>query len=371
MKIIDKGVFIEHDADGFPSHTFPGICVLPSGRWLVSCRAAIAKKEMKGQHPLLSFSDDNGKTWCEPYNPFKNQSLAGKPGLFRTAHLTTLENGEVVASLSWVDHSNPDLPFFNEQTEGLLDTRIFISFSDDDGVSWSMPELMDTSPFNVPTPTTGPILSLSNGELACQFELNKHYYEEKKWRHLPILMFSKDEGKSWDSFSVTAEDKKNRYFYWDQRPSLMTNNNMLNLFWTFDTQIGEYLNIHASKSFDNGHSWSKVWDTGISGQPASPVMLPDGKVAMVYIDRSSCPEIKMRLSNDLCESWLSEELILYRHSPSQASKKRSMQDAWSEMTAFSAGLPATTLMENGDILIVYYAGYNQDKTDINWVRVKC
>ena len=230
MKIIDKGVAIKHDVNDFSSHTFPSICVLPSGRWLLACREAITKKEMKGQHAVLCFSDDEGKIWSEPYDPFESQVLDGKPGLFRTAHLTVLEDGKLIASLSWVDYSNPDLPFFNEQTEGLLDTRIFISFSDDDGLTWAKPKLMNTSPFNVPTPTTGSILSLPNGELACQFELNKHYYEEEKWYHLPILMFSKDRAKNWQEFSVTAEDSENRFFYWDQRPSVMMNSIVLNLF---------------------------------------------------------------------------------------------------------------------------------------------
>jgi len=371
MKIIDKGTAVKYDSNVFSSHTFPSICVLPSGRWLLACREAVTKKGMAGQHPALCFSDDEGKTWSETYNPFKEQTLNGKPGLFRTAHLTVLKDGKLAAALSWVDHSKPDLPFFNEQTEGLLDTRIFISFSDNDGISWSKPELMDTSPFMMPTPTTGPLLALHNGELACQFELNKTYYDEKAWRHLPVLMFSKDQGKSWDDFAVCAEDTDNRFFYWDQRPAVMTGSIVLNLFWTFDTEKQEYLNIHAAESNNNGHSWLKPWDTGLPGQPAAPVMLPDGKVAMVYIDRSACPEIKMRLSNDLCRSWLPEELILYRHSAPQNTQRRSMQDAWAEMSAFSVGLPATARMENGDILVVYYAGGNQEQTDINWIRIKC
>ena len=79
----------------------------------------------------------------------------------------------MLATLLWVDDSDPNLPYFNEQTEGLLDSRILFAESADGGRTWSPPALMDTSPFNVPTPITGPVLRLPDGEWICQFETNK------------------------------------------------------------------------------------------------------------------------------------------------------------------------------------------------------
>jgi hypothetical protein len=46
-----------------------------------------------------------------------------------------------------------------------------------------------------------------------------------------------------------------------------------------------------------------------------------------------------------------------------------MQDAWAEMGAFAAGLPATTRTPDGDPLVVYYAGPHTDRTDIHWIRL--
>src|SRR4030042_1085839 len=71
------------------------------------------------------------------------------------AYPTALGADKVLAALCWVDHSDPALPFFNEETEGLLDTRIFLSLSKDGGETWSAPRLIDTSPYKVPTPLTG------------------------------------------------------------------------------------------------------------------------------------------------------------------------------------------------------------------------
>jgi len=55
---------------------------------------------------------------------------------------------------------------------------------------------------------------------------------------------------------------------------------------------------------------------------------------------------------------------------SQTRTKRAMPDAWSEMGAFSMGLPATAPLPGGDILIVYYAGPRTDLTDIRWARLR-
>jgi hypothetical protein len=299
LKIINKGiVFKGIEGTDRQSCAFSDICVLPSGRWLASCRAAPSKAGTKGQHVLLSFSDNEGKSWSEPYSPFSPVKVNSRHGLFRAAYLTSLGGKRVLAALCWVDHSNPELPFFNPDTEGLLDTKIFFSFSDDEGNIWSVPELMDTSPFNCPTPLTGPVLLLPNGELACQFELNKHYYDTSPWQHAAVIMFSKDGGKTWPEYVIAAKDTKNRIFYWDQRPGVLKDGRVLNFFWTYNYAESYYLNIHARESKDNGRRWSEIWDTGVFGQPARPAQLPDGRIVMVYVDRFGVPSIKMRISSD-------------------------------------------------------------------------
>lgn len=403
MKIIDRGIVFKAQKDtNRQSCAFPGICVLPSGRWICTFRAAPKKEPIEGQHVLLTISDDMGKTWTKPTAPFPALELNGKYGLIRGAMLTSLDNGEVLAVLCWVDHSEPRLAFFNEDTEGLLDTQILLSRSLDYGESWSRPEKVNPAPFDVPVPITGPILALKNGELACQFELNKHYYDTAEWRHSSVMIFSKDRGKSWYNHSIASNDPENRIFYWDQRPGVLNDGRILNLFWTFDRKEAVYLNIHARESLDNGKTWSEMWDTGVPGQPAPPISISNNgieeeknkinienicktgrtskiseksKIAMVYVDRTNNPMIKLRLSEDKGRTWPEEtELTLYDSISdlkigTQTIDKKTMQDAWSEMGKFSVGLPTTALLKDGTILTVYYSGIHTDLTNICWVRV--
>lgn len=375
MKIIDRGtVYSAQPGTNHQSCTFPGICVLSSGRWVCSFRAAPTKLATTDQHVLITWSDDKGRNWSTPTEPFKPPipDVDGKCGVFREAYVTASGANSILACIYWVDHSDPSLPFFNEETEGLLDSRIFLAWSEDGGATWNNPKLMDTSPFNIPTPLTGPILCLPNGELGCHFELNKHYYETSQWRHSSVIMFSADGGGSWGEHVITSNDPANRFFLWDQKPGILADGTILDLFWTYDNHASIYLNIRARQSTDNGRTWSRIWDTNVPGQPAQPVSTPDGSIAMVYVDRTAAPMVKIRKSTDGGKTWPDEsEIILYQTaSKSQTQKKGTMQDAWAEMGKYSIGLPATSVLPDGDVLVVYYAGPETDKTDIQWVRVR-
>ncbi|MBP7936141.1 MAG: exo-alpha-sialidase [Phycisphaerae bacterium] len=354
------------------SCAFPGICVLPTGRWLCTFRAAPAKLATVGQHVLLTWSDDEGRSWCKPRALCVPPRIEGRPGLFRAAYLTALGGDRLLAVLCWVDHSDPSRPFFNEQTQGLLDSRILLSWSEDGGGRWSSPLLVDTAPFHVPTPITGPVLCLGNGDLACQFELNKPYEDCGVWRHRSVLLYSCDSGRTWPEHAITSGDPANRVFYWDQRPAVLNDGRILDLFWTYDNEAAVYLSIHARLSIDHGRTWSDLWDTGVSGQPAAPVELGDGRVAMVYVHRDGPPVIKLLCSEDGGRSWPAGSGLTIHETGlgSQTRVKGSMQDSWAEMGAFSVGLPATAALPGGDVLVVYYAGPHADRTDIRWSRVR-
>lgn len=373
LRIMDRGR-VTGSEPGTPamSRAFPGICVLPSGRWICGFRAAPVKAEMVGQQALLCVSDDQGRTWSEPESPFQPPVIDGEPGLFRALYCTALGGEYVLALLYWVDHLDPELPFFNEETQGLLGSRLLLARSSDDGQTWTEPRLIDTHPFHVPTPPTGPVLVLPDGGWACQFELNKPYLDPEPWRHASVLLFSHDQGRTWPEHVLTSSDPDNRVFYWDQRPGLLGSTDMLDLFWTYDTVASSYLNIHARQSRDLGRTWSELWDTGVPGQPAQPVQLDDGRILMVYVDRTGPPVIKARLSADGGKIWPGQsELVLCESRPADATRGRqSMQDAWDEMSAFALGLPATAKLPDGDALVVYYVGPEPDDTQIEWLRLR-
>ena len=373
MNILDEGVaFRSGDERSYPGYTFPGICIIHKNRWLCTARAAKDKATAYHQGVRLSWSDDEGRTWSRPVEPFLPFEYNDRHWCVRAVYCTPIAGEKVAAVLCCVEKTDPDLPFFNEETEGLLDTIICTSFSTDAGASWTKPQVVNTSFFDRPVPLTGPLLLLHNGELACQFELNKDYYDETPWEHSSVMLFSKDHARSWYRYSIVTKDTSNSIFYWDQRPGVMLDGGILDLFWTYDSINSKYLNIHAKKSSDHGANWSELWDTKVPGQPAQPVMLDDGSICMVYVDREDIPVIKARVSYDEGLTWPGEtEYILAGgEGQGQTIKKNSMQDAWSEMGRYSIGLPAAVHLGGNEILVVYYSGKHTDHTDIKWIRFK-
>jgi len=321
----------------------------------------------------LCWSDDQGVTWSKPWVPFSSAQVEGNLGLFRSMQMTSLGQDRVVAALCWVVHTDPSLPFFNTQTEGLLDTKIFLTESNNAGETWSEPRLVEDFPhFHLPTPITGPPLILSDGTMAIQYEVNKPYYETSPWEHSSVLIYSSDGGMTWDRTDVVSHDPANKIFYWDQRPSLMQDGRILDLFWTYDNVAATYLPIHSRIQNVPLGNWGPLVQTTVPGQPAPAVDFGEGTVAMVYMDRSGVPELKLRISNDDGVTWPSAgEVVLYRHDStgSQTWNKGSMDDAWAEMGKFSVGLPDTAKTPEGSLLVVYYAGRDTDYTGIHWINI--
>lgn len=372
MKLKSTGTVYasRRNTDG-ASAIFPQICVLPTGRWLAGFRLGPAKSS-RTSRVYVAWSDDQGISWSQPRLVAQPMKVDGKEGCWRMGGCTPLGGNKVFITLAWDQTIDPLLPMYNESSEGLVDFKVFSALSTDGGETFSKPKRIDLGRYNdVPTPTTGSMLILANGDWAVQYEINKHYEDPKPWQHASTISISSDKGKTWPHVVDVHTDPKKRIFCWDQRLSVMPDGSVVDLFWTFDRVAAKYLNIHASVSKDHGRTWSRPRDLKVPGQPAPPVGLKDGSMVMVYVDREAQPTIKARLSRDGGKTFPdSTELIIHRRkAPTKATiKKGDMNDAWTEMGLFSIGLPATTLLPDGDILTVFYTGDSQDYTDIQWVR---
>ncbi|HHW32146.1 MAG TPA: exo-alpha-sialidase [Clostridiaceae bacterium] len=369
MRVISKGSIAKPPDDkNFNSNTFPCIVKLPSGRWLAAFKASEKKGDCDFMHAVMTWSDDEGKTWARPFEPVKLPHINGVPGQSRIMYFLPLGGRDVLMVANWVDTSDLSKPYYNPINESLKDTRIFFCFSKDDGETWSAPELMDTDSIIAPTPLTGAPFMLKDGTIVCQFEVNKHEWDTSKWVHKSAMIFSRDGGKTWGDVSIVTEEPD--MYYWDQRPNVLKDGmTILNFFWTLDGKKQQYLNIHARESLDGGKTWGELWDTGIYGQPGQPVDLGDGRIATIEIDRSIRPVITVRTSRDHGRNY-EESLVIYDSCfDKQDSKNISMNDAWDEMARFSVGHPNLLNLGQRELLAYYYAGNHCDNTRIEFVRI--
>lgn len=369
MKVIESGVITGIPSDSqFRSKTFPAFEKLPSGRWLAGFKAGEKKKDAVQQQAYMTWSDDQGRSWAKPYAPVTLPTIDGVPGYCSSLYFLALGEANVLMVLNWVDRLDPAAPCYDPETESLKDTRIFYSFSDSNGLTWTKPLLMDTSLAGGPVPLTGPPFRLSDGTIACQFEINKYKEDPDKWIHRSALIFSKDGGHTWGDLAIVTEEPD--WYFWDQRPNVLDDGKtVIDFFWTLDGKKQEYVNIHVAYSEDSGKTWTKPTDTGVYGQPGRPVALKNGKLATIDIDRSFSPTITLRISEERGKSYDESLVIFQAKLPSQDSRTISMNDAWKEMAKFSVGHPNLLDLGNGEILAYFYHGAHPDRTEIAFTRI--
>ena len=368
MKIIGEGnVTNGKEGTAISSCTFPGVCVMPGGRMAMCFKGSPKKGPLDGQNGYVCHSGDMGETWGAPVAPFPGRfTHEGREASFRGIYLTHIAGARVLAVMPAVYEGAEGTPYYNEATEGILDTDIFFAHSDDYGHTFTAPRRMETG-FFMPVPLTGPVILLPDGRLMCQFELNKKYDDLSPWVHSSVVIFSRDGGHTWGDRTVVTKNPS--IYYWDQRIGLLNDGRLLDLFWTFDRETADYLTIHARDSLD-GISWSPIWDTGLPGQPGQPASAGGGRTAVIYIDRSGSPKISVKFSADNGHTFLPGELTVYDSQlHSQKTDKGSMNDAWAEMSAFSVGHPNLAALPGGLLYAYYYAGGHTDRTDIRWAKI--
>ena len=361
MQMMESGVACE--TGGSPrltSCTYPSMVQLPSGKILLAFRTAPKKLEAQEQRIVLCSSEDGGSTYTSPRVAFEWQESDGIPGMFHTMYLSVLQDGTLLGALEWHDASTVSLPYYNEETQGILETRIFLTKSADEGATWSTPQRV-LAERDAPAPLTGPVLELG-GRLALPHEINKPYYSSRPYKPCCALAFSSDDGKTWTrSYRQTG---RGSVFHWEQRPCALANGNLVNFFWTFDGDGMKFKPISACISGDFGKTWSDFWDTGLPGQPGNALQLPDGRLALIYVERGLRSSIKLAISGNAGRSFEKTEL-LYQES---AGGHLAGEEFSSGSSRYSMGQPGLIQLQTGEYLAYFYTGRNPDTTEIQYLK---
>jgi hypothetical protein len=343
------------------------VAQLSNGDLLASFQAASVKNGIDS-NAMLARSVDGGKTWAVPIAPF-NPILNGKEGSLHLAYVSELEPRTLVASILWCDHFNDNtLEFFNPTTGGLLPTEVCLSFSQDNGKTWSELKNIPKGAFDgTPTPVMGPVHKLDNGTLICPFETSKSYDDAGIWHHKAAYFISYDNGKTWPEHKVVANDPQCRIYFWDHRMANLGHGRLIDLFWAYDTAENKELNVYMSQSDDYGKTWLIPAQTDLVGQPW-PIYIHNKLVAVAAVDRSISQTIKLYLTHLTDRLDVVDSLVLYNASDVLKSQG-GLNEQLTTQGSWAYGLPSGCKLKHEQLLVVYYAG-NQTSTDINWCKVK-
>ena len=371
MKIIEQGIIYsgEH-TPALSSCAFPSVCQLRNGTLLASFKGAQTKGPYnKTDKGMVCVSADNGKTWDKPFAQFAPPVVDGKNTTIRLLYYVEVAEDNLLAVCNAVDATMEELPYYNEETEGLKDTYIMVAHSADGGKTWSDLQRVQVQTFyDLPLPLTGAPIVTKEGRVGIQFEVNKHYYETEYWIHHSAVVYSEDGGYTWGNEVVITDNPD--IYYWDQRLDTLEDGRVTDIFWTFDRSKGDYINIHYCESTDGGRSFGPLTDTGLVGQPGNVIDGKDGKLLTIYINRDAAPVIKLAESADGGRTWQDALTVFDFGANTKGKQNAGMNDVWAEMGAFSIGHPFLKKLQDGTVLAYYYNGPSTHRTDFCYAKIE-
>jgi hypothetical protein len=373
MEIIDRGLLF--DASQAPDHQrtncFTSLLVLPDDTLLVSFRYGRTKDDVN-ENIMMRRSADAGHTWETVFEGLPH-AVEGVHGAWRHAGIGMVAPDRLMGAFCWFDRSDPSRPLASPETQGTLPSRVFLMESADRGRTWADLREVDTRPFTG-IATTGAVMRLHTGDLALPYEAWKDYDDPSRGYHHAILRLSHDGGYTFDPAVVVAHDPSGDVFYWDQRQTVdPASGQLVAMFWTHHRGKAQDINIHIAWGTPDGRTWTAPRDTGIAGQIACPLALPDGRLLAVYVHRHDPPSLRAVLSEDGGRTWdLDRELVFYESRGGAESGMGGARDFgayWSDMFVWSFGHPEARLLSNGDVVIAHYGG-RPDALSMHWVRVR-
>jgi hypothetical protein len=376
MEIETRGTVLDAEQQGPDRrvNAFTGVCRLRSGALLCGFQAGPAK-HAPNSTVRLARSRSGGENWEDLGTPLPTV-LGGVPGSLASGDMVEPEPGRLLLFTSWFDRSDPERPLYDPSTQGVLHAKQLYAESADEGETWA--------PWReVPTPglkgcaATGPPVLWPDGTLAFAFESFKEYDDPAPGHHAAWLAVSRDGGRSFAELHLVARHPDDRIYFWDQRlcpggrPGRYTA-----LFWTHDLAEQRDITVHlrhgSLSEADPPAGTPRA--TSIPGQIAAPLWLSDGRLLAFVVDRSRPGTLTLWSSPDAGASWPeADRLIVHSHDEravlTQGLDNVDFDAYWEDMAKWTFGHPAICGLDDGRVLVAYYAG-RPGCLGIHWARIR-
>ena len=257
---------------------FPGVSLLPNNDLLIIFSIGQAF-DSSDQRAFITKSKDNGRSWSTPKQ--LHNHIYDKHVETDTLKPLVLQNGNLIATGYAFVRPDPLTPIVDPITFDVLPLKNKISFSNDNGESWSIPNNFNV--LNKPLEISGPCIQLSSGRIlaACPpFHLGET-------GHSGWIIYSDDNGKTWDKLSDFFNTPTGEIAAWECRLCEIDNNGVAVIFWTYDNVKKINLNNHIVFSKDGGVSFGEAIDTGVKAQASNLMWLGENTLLTIHSHRES------------------------------------------------------------------------------------
>lgn len=306
---------------------WPDIIQTNSGKLICVFTECEHHLDRKNARIMITESNDRGRTWSKK-KPFTEKGE--NENHFNCARISKLRDGKLAIIAD---------KLFGFDKENTAVTYLW--YGDSEGLNWSEPVIL---PFNGIVPDK--FLQLKNG----RFIISNHSRNEQNNKLEQHLWYS-DDGKNWsDRITVAADDRYN-----------LCEISILEC--EYNTLIG-FLRENSVKGYDilkvfsynNGETWSPIYNTGINcGHRPVSGFLNDGTAMITY-------RYIPKIPNNVFAAFLSKESLMATEIENQ--KIRIMPIDYDRNPSPDLGYTGWTQFDDGEIYMVNYIKDDSDKAYI-------
>ena len=254
---------------------FPGVCVNADGTltMLVVCGSGF---ESADQRIVVFHGTPDGLEWspCGDWGELRSNGF-----LFQAcAKPTLLKDGSIIAIGYGYEREETEMSLsgYAEKHGHFPTVRNYVAFSMDGGRTYTAPQFIEHSYGGIEF--SGPAVPLADGRLLAfgpPFSVDAN-------NQVGLCFESIDNGRTWHEKSVFQP--KGAVTAWETRGIPLGDGRIAVVSWAFDLTTQTHLTNRLAISDDGGVSW-RQFDTGIPGQAANLVELPDGTIGVLYAKR--------------------------------------------------------------------------------------
>lgn len=344
-------------------HTWhPSIVKLATGE-LVAAFDVGQGAESLDYHTVVVRSNDGGATWTEPVRLFEDPS----PRVCsHTARLGLMSDGTITAFGSRAYQDDPEAGKVNRDNLGYAEMDLFILRSNNGGRSWEGPQVIDP-------PLVGPafelchrIIELKDGRWLAPTSTWRGWNGDEPNGMKAIALVSHDKGWSWPEYIDVIDRYADGIISWEQSIVQLPDGRLLAVAWLYDEKSGGTLPTPYAVSAD-GKTFGKPAETGLRGQTAKMIALPDGRVLTLYRRHDGKQGLWGNLSRLEGGKWVNlAEAPIWQGASSGMKGEGNRSD---ELSGLKFGFPSMVQLNDDEVLALFWC-MEDDIQNIRWVRIK-
>jgi len=329
---------------------FPGLVQLPSGELLALFVMGEAF-ESADSATCVSRSGNLGKTW-ELQGPLYDKSVDPFP-ISDYLKPQVLRDGTLIALGYRFHRRDPDERITIEQNDGILPGDDAVSFSRDEGRTWTVPRVIPhRTPELLEIPSRS--LQLRSGDIVATAGLFKLSDGTNPSGQFGVLLRSTDYGQTWNDEVHFYESPTKTVAAWESHICEMQDGRLVTICWAHDVAAKRHLPNPVTVSHDNGYTWSDPIDTGHMGQSANLLWLGGERLMSIHCHRGEKAGLYCRVIDFSKDQWkvLDEKMIW---GTSMRQQTRDGQEFHEIAGALRMGQASLLQLSNGEILATHWS----------------